>query len=136
MLSVPIFWRSRGQKGVTLSINETEYVAMSEAVKDIILLCYLLESLRISATLPIVIRTNDIEDGLMKIIFVRTEEIDADIFTKIVSSKTYEKPVVTFLGQMTEDCKFRDKFGIRRYHLYLLYIIGVSMTDRVHYATD
>jgi hypothetical protein len=35
LLGVPIFWRSKAQKGVTLSSSEAEYVAMSEAVKEI-----------------------------------------------------------------------------------------------------
>jgi hypothetical protein len=35
LLGVPICWRSKGQKGVTLSSSEAEYVAMSEAVKEI-----------------------------------------------------------------------------------------------------
>ena len=34
-LGVPICWRSKGQKGVTLSSSEAKYVAMSEAVKEI-----------------------------------------------------------------------------------------------------
>ena len=33
-----------------------------------------------------------------KIIFVRTEENDADLFTKNVNRETYEKHVVKFLG--------------------------------------
>jgi hypothetical protein len=35
LLGVPICWRSKGQKGVTLSGTEAEYVAISEAVKEI-----------------------------------------------------------------------------------------------------
>jgi hypothetical protein len=35
LLGVPICWRSKGQKGVTLSSSEAEYVAISEAVKEI-----------------------------------------------------------------------------------------------------
>jgi hypothetical protein len=34
-LGAPICWRSKGQKGVTLSSGEAEYIAMSEAVKEI-----------------------------------------------------------------------------------------------------
>jgi hypothetical protein len=32
---VPICWRSKGQKGVTLFSSEAEYVAISEAVKEL-----------------------------------------------------------------------------------------------------
>jgi hypothetical protein len=35
LLGVPICWRSKGQKRVTLSSSEAEYVAISEAVKEI-----------------------------------------------------------------------------------------------------
>jgi len=38
-MNVPIFWRSRGQKGVTLSTTEAEYVACSEVVKEIFFYC-------------------------------------------------------------------------------------------------
>lgn len=32
---VPIFWRSKSQKSVTLSLSEAEYVALLEAAKEI-----------------------------------------------------------------------------------------------------
>jgi len=35
LMNVPVCWRSKAQKGVTLSSCEAEYVAMSEAVKEI-----------------------------------------------------------------------------------------------------
>jgi hypothetical protein len=35
LLGVLICWRSKAQKGVTLSSSEAEYKAMMEAVKDI-----------------------------------------------------------------------------------------------------
>jgi hypothetical protein len=35
LLGTPICWRIKGQKGVTLSSSEAEYVAMSEALKEI-----------------------------------------------------------------------------------------------------
>jgi hypothetical protein len=41
LLGAPICWRSKVQKGVTLSSNEAEYVAMSEAAKDLFyLFCF------------------------------------------------------------------------------------------------
>jgi hypothetical protein len=39
LLGVPICWRSKGQKELTLSNSEAEYMVMSEAVKEI---CFLL----------------------------------------------------------------------------------------------
>jgi hypothetical protein len=35
LLSVPLFWCSKSQKGVTLSSTEAKYVAISEAVKEL-----------------------------------------------------------------------------------------------------
>jgi hypothetical protein len=35
LLNVPICWRSKSQKGVTLLSTEAEYIAISEAVKDL-----------------------------------------------------------------------------------------------------
>ena len=128
LLGVPICWRSKGQKGVTLSSSEAEYVAMSEAVKEIRFVYYLLVSLGIAVKLPIIVRTDNIgaifmaenassgvrtrhidtryhfirehlEDGFIKIIFVRTNDNDADIFTKNVNKETYEKHVEKFLGK-------------------------------------
>jgi hypothetical protein len=60
LLGVPISWRSKGQKGVTHSSSETEYVAMSEAVKEISFVYYHLESLGISVKLPIIVRIDNI----------------------------------------------------------------------------
>jgi hypothetical protein len=35
LLNVPICWRSKSQKGVTLSSTEAEYVAIFEAVEEL-----------------------------------------------------------------------------------------------------
>jgi hypothetical protein len=35
LMNVPVCWRSKSQKGATLSSTEAEYVAMSEAVKEV-----------------------------------------------------------------------------------------------------
>jgi len=40
-MNVPTCWRSHGQKGVTLSTTEAEYVACSEVVKEIVFILYL-----------------------------------------------------------------------------------------------
>jgi hypothetical protein len=108
LLGTPICWRSKGQKGVTLSSSEAEYVAMSEAVKEIRFVYYPVVSLGISVKLPMIVITDNIgaifmaenpfsgvrtrhidtryhfirehvEDGFIKIIFVKTNDNDADI---------------------------------------------------------
>ena len=112
LLGVPICWRSKGQKGVTLSSSEAEYVAISEAVKEIRFIYYLLESIGINIELPIVVRCDNvgaifmaensssgvrtrhidtryhfvrehIEDVFIKIVFVKSCENIADLFTKM-----------------------------------------------------
>jgi UPF0716 family protein affecting phage T7 exclusion len=45
---------------VTLSSSEAEYVAISEAVKEIKFLYFLLKDIGIEMTLPIVVKTDNI----------------------------------------------------------------------------
>jgi hypothetical protein len=60
LLNVPIFWHSKSQKGVTLSSTEAKYVAISEAVKELKFIYYLLSDLQIKVNLPIVVKTGNI----------------------------------------------------------------------------
>jgi hypothetical protein len=125
LLGTPIFWRSKGQKGVTLSSSEAKYMSMSEAVKKIRFIYYILLSLRISFKIPMIVRLDTIgaivmtenpssgvrtrhidtwyhfnrehlDDGFIEIVFVITNDNDADIFTKNVNKETYEKHIVKF----------------------------------------
>jgi hypothetical protein len=114
----PISWRSRGQKSVTLSSSEAEYVALSEVCAEILFISYVLNFLGIPTMYPIDVmvdnvgaiflatnrsvsqRTrhidvryhfvrNYIEDNIIKINFVRSENNVADIFTKNVRQETF-----------------------------------------------
>ena len=116
----PVCWRSKAQKGVTLSSSEAEYVAISDAVKEIKFLYFLLQNLGVELDLPIVIKTDNIgalfmsqnsssgvrtrhvdtryhfirenvEDGIVKMEFVKSSDNDSDIFTKNVNDEIYEK---------------------------------------------
>jgi hypothetical protein len=60
LLGVPICWRSKAQKGVTLSSSDAEYVAMSEAVKEIRFIFFLLRSMFIKVNLPIMVRWDNV----------------------------------------------------------------------------
>ena len=60
LLDVPVCWRSKSQKGVTLSSTEAEYVAISEAVKEVKFVYYLLCDFHIKVKLPIVVKTDNI----------------------------------------------------------------------------
>jgi hypothetical protein len=126
LLNVPVCWRSKTQKGVTLLSTEAEYVAISEAVKEVKFIYYLMCDFHIKVNLPIIIKTDNvcaifmaensltgvttrhvdirnhfirefIEDGFIKVEFVRSVENDADIFTKNVSHDLYVKLTKNFL---------------------------------------
>jgi hypothetical protein len=60
LLNVPICWRSKAQKGVTLSSTEAEYVAISEAVKDIRYVYYLLNYIHVQVKIPIIVKTDNV----------------------------------------------------------------------------
>jgi hypothetical protein len=136
LLGVPICWRSKGQKGMTLSSSEAEYVVISEAVKEIRFAYYLLENIGKNIKLPIMVRCDNIgaifmaeksssgvctshvetryhfiqehiEDDFIKIVFLKSCENDADLFTKNVSKDTYNKHVSKFLGKGNEGLEKR-----------------------------
>jgi len=60
LMNVPNCWRSCGQKGVTLSTTEAEYVACSEVVKELLFIVYLLRHMKIEVELPIRVNVDNI----------------------------------------------------------------------------
>ena len=117
---VPVCWRSKAQRSVTLSSTEAEYVALSEAVKEILFVLQILECMRITVTLPVIVRVDNVgaifmsknvtttsrtkhvdvrykyvneyvEDGVIKILFVKSEDNEADGMTKNLGGEQYEK---------------------------------------------
>ena len=116
--SVPISWRSKAQQSVTLSNSEAKWVALSELVKEVIFVSQLLTSMKIHVQHPIIVRVDNVgaifmaqnvtttsqtkhvdirykfvneyvEDGIVKIIFVKSKENDADIFTKNLNGELH-----------------------------------------------
>jgi len=107
------------QRSVTLSSSEAEWVVLSEAVKEIMFVLQLLESMKIKVKLPITqvdnvgaifmsknISTSNrtkhvdictkfvneyVEDGIIKIIFVQSNNNDSDIMTKNVNGDLLDK---------------------------------------------
>ena len=59
-MSVPVCQLSRGQKSVTLSTTEAEYVACSEIVKEVLFILQLLKHLRVEVQLPIRVHVDNI----------------------------------------------------------------------------
>jgi hypothetical protein len=121
LMGVPVSWRSKAQRGVTLSSSKAEYVAISEAVKEIKFMYFLLQDIGFDVELPIVVETDNIgalfmsqnaltgvrtrhvdtryhfirenvEDGIIKIEFVKSNDNDSD-----------ERHVKKFLGDVGEE---------------------------------
>ena len=117
LLGVPICWRSKAQKGVILSSSEAEYVAMSEAEKEIRFIFYLMTSMLIKVKLPIIVRCDNVgaifmAENLSSGVCTRHVDISyhfvcahvVDDFIKIVFFKscdndTYTKHMNNFLGK-------------------------------------
>ena len=114
-MDVPIIWKSKAQASVALSSTKAEYYAISEAAKEAKFVYQLLKGLGIEIELPIIMRVDNvgaifmsenpggssrtrhidtryhfvkefIEDGFIKIIFVKSAENKSDGFTKNTSS--------------------------------------------------
>jgi hypothetical protein len=131
LLGVPICWKSKSQKSVTLSSSEAEFVSLSEGAKEIKFIAQVLITMGIALKLPVIVRVDNVgaifmaenvtttgrtkhvdiryhyvrefvEDGFVKIIFVRTAENYADQFTKNVTGSIYDAHVKTFLGSKEE----------------------------------
>ena len=116
----PIAWRSKGQKSVTLSSTESEYVATSEVAMEIVYLARMMEFLEVHMEYPIIVYVDNIgaiylatsaktgnrtkhvdtryhfvreyvENGLLKVAFVRSAENTANIMTKNLGTEWYNK---------------------------------------------
>ena len=59
-MGVPLMWKSKSQKSVTLSSSEAEYVALSEAAKEIKFIYQLLQSIGVVIELPITEKVDNI----------------------------------------------------------------------------
>ena len=108
---IPIAWRSKGMKSVELSTTEAEYMALSEVVLPITVHVDNVGAIWLSnnrntgdRTKHIDIRTSFVEeyqeDGKIIIKFVKSEDNEADIFTKNTTNIIFQKtPRETSLGQ-------------------------------------
>ena len=115
-----ISWKSKSQKSVTLSSTESEYVAISEVCQEIIFIKNILEFMGINIQFPMTVNVDNvgaiylahkstgsqrtrhidsrfhyvreyIEDGIVKVIFVKSEENKSDPFIKNVSNEVLQK---------------------------------------------
>ena len=60
LCGVPISWRSKAMKSVTLSSSEAEYVSLSEAAKEVKFITQVIESMGIIVQKPVRIRVDNI----------------------------------------------------------------------------
>jgi hypothetical protein len=127
LLGVPISWKSKAQRSVTLSSSEAEFVALSEAAKEIKFVVQVLLSMGIPVKIPIIVRVDNVgaifmaenvttstrtkhvdvryhfvrefvEEGFIKIIFVGTKNNDLDIFTKNTSGEIHDEHTKKLMG--------------------------------------
>jgi hypothetical protein len=113
-----IAWRSKSQRSVSLSSTEAEYVAISEVAMEILYVAGILKFLGVPLEYPITVNVDNIgavylsknattgsrtkhidtryhfvreyiEDGIVKVQFVRSEDNHADIFTKNLNTETF-----------------------------------------------
>ena len=120
LLNVPIAWRSKAQRNVTLSSTEAEYVALSKICAELMFIKQILEFLGIEVELPIVVEVDNlgaiymannetvggrtrhvdtryhfvkefVKNGMVMVVFVKSEDNDADIMTKNVRQNLYMK---------------------------------------------
>ena len=128
-MGCPIIWKSKAQVGVTQSSTECEYVSLSELVKDIMFVVQVLESMGYEVRYPIVCKCDNlgaiflsnsncsttrtkhvdiryhyfkefIERGVLKIIFVKSEDNDSDIMTKNLPVGPYETHVEKLVSEV------------------------------------
>ena len=113
---------------MTLSSCESKYVALSEAVKDIVFLIRLLKSMGLRIQLPVTVRVDNVgaiflsenittsnntkhvdirakfvkeyvEDGTLKIVFVRSENNRSDIMTKNLGGPLFKRHSDTLVAK-------------------------------------
>ena len=119
LFGCPISWKSRQQPIIALSSSEAEIYACSEAVKEIIHLSKVMKNLGGKVKLPIMVyvdnigaiylakngvvsertkhidirakyRTSYIEQNIVKVVFVKSEENLSDYLTKNVTGEIYD----------------------------------------------
>ena len=132
---IPIAWRSKGMKSVVLSTTEVEYMALSEIVKEWKFFVQLLQTMNVEVELPITLHVDNVgaiwlsnnmttsdrtkhidirtsfveenqEDRKIIIKLVKSEDNEADIFTKNATNAIFEnhqKKLVWDRGEVNKE---------------------------------
>ena len=127
LCGVPISWKSKAQKSVTLSSSEAEFVSLSEAAKEVKFIVQVIESIGIKVQKPVTINVDNIgaifmaenvttsqrtkhvdvrynyvrefvRDGFVLVKFCRTEENNSDGFTKNITGDLDVKHKMKYLA--------------------------------------
>ena len=117
---VLVTWKIKLQKGVTKSTTESEYVSLSELSGEILFLTRIVKFMGVEVEYPIVVEVDNagaiflannkalgqrtkhidthyhftreyVEDGIIKIRYVRTDDNTSDVMTKNTALKTFWK---------------------------------------------
>ena len=139
---VLVCWRSKAQSCVALSSSESEWYALSKAVKEVPYLVQVMMFLGVKVKLPVTVKVDNMgavymsenqassqrtrhmdtrhkyivslqEQGLIKVEFVRSEENTSDICTKNVTVDLYEKHITSILTNK-EDMEWSKQGGCYR----------------------
>ena len=131
VLGCLVAWKSRGQKTVALSSCEAEYLAVADVCTEILFIRSLLTFIGINVEYPITVKCDNVgaiflgynaktsprtkhvdikahfvreyvSEGIVKIIFVKSEDNDSDIWTKNTDKKTYVRHRGKFMGIKNE----------------------------------
>jgi len=131
LMGMLISWKSHAQQSVTLSSSEAEFVALSEAAKEIKFIFQVMLSIRIEVEMPIMVHVDNvgaifmaenvstsgrtkhmdicyhyvrefIEDGFIRIVFVRTKLNKADMFTKNVVGDIHNAHSKSFIWKPSD----------------------------------
>jgi hypothetical protein len=115
-----------------LSSTEAEYFALSEVAKEVIFVKQVVDSMGFKIDFPIIIKVDNfgaiylannyttsqrtkhidirqhfvcefIEDGILKVIFVKSEDNDADIFTKNTTDELFHKHAKKNVEKVNKD---------------------------------
>ncbi|HSN67552.1 MAG TPA: Ty1/Copia family ribonuclease HI [Fusibacter sp.] len=148
----PIAWKSKSGKSVTLSSTEAEYFATSEIAKEVIFAKQVLESISIDLSYPIEIKCDNIgaiylannhstsqrtkhidtrrhfvreyvENEVLKVVFVKSEDNEADILTKNTSEDLFKK----HMSKNIEEVEAGD--NVDGHIAYLHYLHGNIRSD-------
>ena len=115
------------QKNVSISTTEGEYVSISDISCAILFIWHILQDMNVKIKLPIVVYVDNagaiflannkaigqrtkhidiryhfvreyVEDGILKIVYIKTKDNDSDILTKNTNAKTFWRHVKEFMN--------------------------------------